>query len=128
MFSRILAAVGVGSLIGLLYLLYTTTPVEAGAIGVLGVFLLSYILLVVSLTFFIFFVHALLLRVFFGDMERRAPAQFSLKRSYYYASILALGPVIIVSLQSVGEYGVGELFLVLFLLALGCLYVSRQTT
>lgn len=127
MFSRILAIIGVGSLIGLLYILQTTTPVEAGAVGVLGVFLLSYIVLVVALTFFIFLVHKLILRVFFGDMERRASGAISFKKSYYYASILALGPVIVVSLQSVGKSGFGGLLLVLFLLGLGCLYVSRQT-
>lgn len=128
MFSRILATIGIGSFIGLLYILQTTTPVKAGAIGVLGVFLLSYIVLVVALTFFIFLVHKLIVRVFFGDTERRISANFSFKKSYYYASILALGPVIVVSLQSVGKSGFGELLLVLFLLTLGCLYVSRQTT
>ena len=128
MFSRILAVIGVGAAIGLVYMLQTTTPSEAGAVGVLTVFLLLYITLVSALAFFMFYAYKVIVKLFFGDIERRASSNFGLKRSYYYSSILALGPVMLISLYSVGRGGPLELFLVVALLALGCVYVSRQTT
>lgn len=128
MFSRILAIIGVGAAIGLGYMLQATTPTEAGAIGVLAVFLLLYVTLVSVLAFFMYFVHKLVVKLFFGDIERRVTTVFTLKRSYYYSSILALGPVMLISLRSVGKDGVLEVFLVIALLVLGCVYVSRQTT
>lgn len=127
MFSRILAAIGVGAAVGLVYVLQTSTPTEAGAVGVLTVFLLLYVTLVSSLAFFMYFAYKVILKLFFGDLERRTTSGFGLKKSYYYASILALGPVMLISLHSVGKGGVMELFLVVALLALGCVYVSRQT-
>ncbi|QHN42458.1 hypothetical protein GII36_01150 [Candidatus Mycosynbacter amalyticus] len=128
MLSKILVVIGVIAAVALGYVLNTTSPVEAGATGVLAVFLLSYIVSVVVLTFFVFWTYKLMLHVFYSDRTGHAGQQLSLRKAYYYASILALGPVILVSLRSVGQAGAVQLFLVLALLALGCLYVSRQTS
>ena len=110
------------------YILTSTAPTDAGATGVLAVFLLSYIVSVVVLTFFIFVAHRIITRLFYSDRTGRVADDVTLRRSYYFASILALGPLILVSLRSVGRVGVVELMLVLFLLAIGLLYVSRQTS
>lgn len=128
MFSRFLAVIGVFAALGLLYLLQTTTPTEAGAMGVLAVFLLLYITLVSLLAFFLFYTYKIIVKLFFADIERRIAARFTFKKSYYYASILALGPVMLISLRSVGKAGLVELFLVAILLIVGCVYVSRQTS
>lgn len=128
MLTKILVVVGVAAAVALGYLLNSTSPVEAGATGVLAVFLLSYIVSVVVLTFFVFLIHKLLLHVFYSDRTGHVGQQVSMRKSYYYASILALGPVILVSLRSVGQAGLLQLLLVVVLLALGCLYVSRQTS
>lgn len=128
MLTKILVVIGVAAAIGLGYVLNSTSPVEAGATGVLAVFLLSYIVSVVVLTFFIFLTYKLMLHLFYSDRTGHAGQQLSLRKAYYYASILALGPVILVSLRSVGQAGIVQLLLVLALLVLGCLYVSRQTS
>lgn len=129
MLQKLLAIVGIASCVGLIYLLNSTTPSTAGAFGVLMVFFLSYVSLVAVIAFFIFWTYRLIKRVFYSETNSlQSPQEFSFKQSYYYASVLALGPVLLVSLKSVGKAGTVEAFLVLFLMILGCIYVSRQTS
>ena len=120
--------VGVLVSVALGYMLMFTSPVEAGATGILLVFLLSYILSVVVLTFFIFMTHRVVIRLFYSDRTGHIADKVTFRRSYYFASILALGPILLVSLRSVGQVGVVELLLVGALLVVGCVYVSRQTS
>jgi NADH:ubiquinone oxidoreductase subunit 3 (subunit A) len=51
----------------------------------------------------------------------------SLKHAYYYSSVVALAPVIITSMESVGALGVYEVGLVIFLVIIGCVYVAKRT-
>ncbi|MGO3702214.1 MAG: hypothetical protein ACTJG2_03450 [Candidatus Saccharimonadales bacterium] len=127
MLHRFISVVGIAAAIALVYLLSATTPTQAGAIGVLAVFLLSYIVLAVALTFFIFWLHKIIVRVFYSDKPAKV-SEFGLRKAYYYSSILALGPVMMVSLRSVGQDGPVEYGLIAFLLFLGCVYVSRQAS
>lgn len=122
MLARILSIVGLVSAGLLLILLTTTTPSMVGAPGILAVFILIYATILCGLTFLLWVGFKLIrpLRLF------RQSAVFSLRQSYYYASVLALGPVIIISLQAVGGVGLYEIGLVCLFLALGCLYVSRR--
>lgn len=128
MLGKFISVVGIVSAVTLLYILQTTTPTEAGAMGVLAVFLLSYVMLTVAFTFFIFWLYRLIAKVFYSDKVTGANEAFSLRKSYYYSSILALGPVMMVSLRSVGKDGPAEYLMIAFLLFLGCVYVSRQTS
>lgn len=129
MLHKILVIAGILASAGLLYVLNFTTPSGAGATGVLSVFLLSYVVLVSITSGFIFWTYKLIKRVFYSDTNAiYDPSEFSFKQSYYYASIIALGPVLLVSLKSVGKAGISEALLVVFLLVLGCIYVSRQTS
>ena len=128
MFTNFLSIVGVAAAIGLGYLLLSTTPAEAGAVGVLGVFLLFYVVSVVVLTFFIFWFYKLLQRVFYSDRTGQAGRELSMRRAYYFASVLALTPVMFMGLRSVGKLDLVTVGLVCVLMALGCLYVSKQTS
>ena len=128
MFQKIVGIVGSLAAVCLLVILNITTPPQAGAIGVLTVFLLSYVVSVVVLAFFLFYVYKVVVKLFYSDRAQSIGRTFGFKRAYYYSSILALGPVMLVSLRSVGRVGPLELFLVILLLLLGCFYVSRQTS
>ncbi len=128
MVQKIIGIVGIVAAGLLVYILNATTPTEAGALGVLAVFLLSYILLAAALTFFIFWLYRVVIRVFWSDKPDTGRQHFTLKKSYYYSSVLALGPVMMVSLRSVGQDGWVQYGLMLFLLFLGCVYVSRQAS
>lgn len=126
MLNKIISAVGIISAGILLYILQETTPTEAGAMGVLAVFLLSYITLTIVLTYFIFWLYRLVDKVFYSDKQQSSIDRFDLRKSYYFSSVLALGPVMMVSLSSVGRGGLMEYGLVGLLLFLGCIYVSKR--
>lgn len=126
MLNKIISAVGIISAGILLYILQETTPTEAGAMGVLAVFLLSYITLTIVLTYFIFWLYRLVDKVFYSDKQQSSIDRFDLRKSYYFSSVLALGPVMMVSLSSVGRGGLMEYGLVGLLLFLGCIYVLKR--
>lgn len=112
----------------LLYLLTHTSPVQAGAFGVLGVFILLYVVTVVGLSFLLFGFHRGLVKLLYADRAERLTAEFTLKKSYYLASVLALAPVIYISLRSVGRAGIGEVLLIVVLMVVGSIYIFRQTS
>lgn len=129
MLAKILISAGLVSA-GLLFVILTTvTPSTAGAFGILAVFLLSYISTLSAFTFLVWLLGQLISKLS-NQFKKRAGSNTSLtlKKAYYYSSILALAPVIIVSLQSVGEVGVYEIGLVGIFLVLGCVYVAKRST
>jgi hypothetical protein len=127
MLARILSLAGLVSTGLLLILVMTTTPASAGAFGILAVFVLIYIVMLCILSFVIWTAAKTSNKL--GKELHISKKEYvvSLKKSYYYSSVLALGPVIIISLQTVGSIGIYELSLVALLLILGSLYVSRRT-
>lgn len=128
MLAKLLVIIGLVST-GLLLILVTTTPPSvAGATGILAVFLLSYIAIVCGVTFLIWALAKVVNKMAKGAGSLRANYGISLKKSYYYSSVVSLGPVIVVSLQSVGGIGIYEACLVLLFIALGCIYVARRTS
>ena len=112
----------------LLIIVNTTTPAEAGAAGMLLVFVLSYVVLTALLSCGIWLVARLVARVYPRRVAKgRSRESIGLRQAYYYATVLALAPVILLSLQSVSGVGMYEIALVTLLVCLGCIYVSRRT-
>ncbi len=127
MLARILIITGLVSAGLLLILITTSTPATAGAFGILAIFLLGYTVTLSLLTFFIWATAKLVNKIGHEIHVLRKSYVVSLKKSYYYSSIIALGPVLIISLQSVGGIGIYELSLVGIFILLGCIYVARRT-
>lgn len=128
MLSKALVVVGVISAVLLIVILNTTTPDSAGATGVLGVFIVGYLLVLSALTFLLFGISKAVTRVTNTITVQKPVESLSLRRAYYYSTVIAFAPVIIVSMQSVGGVGVYELGLIILLVAIGCLYVTKRTT
>ncbi|RYF29224.1 MAG: hypothetical protein EOO17_02215 [Chloroflexi bacterium] len=105
----------------------TTTPKSAGAMGVLGVFVLGYVIALGVISFMVYGLSKTVTTIINRVAVRRPVVSMTLKKSYYYASVIALAPVIIISLQSVGSVGVYEVALITLLVAIGCLYVAKRT-
>jgi hypothetical protein len=127
MLARILMIAGLVATGLLLILVTTVTPNSAGAVGILAVFLLSYTVIVCLLTFLIWLSARLVSKMGKEIRVFRKDYSISLKKSYYYSSVISLGPVIVISLQSVGGVGIYEMALVVVFIALGCLYIVRRT-
>lgn len=110
----------------LIILVNTTTPYSAGPFGILAIFGLSYILLVVISAYLLHYISLLISRISMLLISRKPFEQVSLKRSYYYATVIAAAPIMLVGLQSVGSVGPYELLLVSIFVVIGCLYVSKK--
>lgn len=59
---------------------------------------------------------------------KRPPGRLSLARAYYFSTVLALGPVMVIAMQSIGSFGLYELLLIGVFLAVGILYISKRSS
>lgn len=112
---------------GLAVILQTTTPATIGPLGVLTVFILLYVSVLGGLTFLLFEGSRVIARAA-RKMKLRQPARaMPLGRAYYFSTVLALGPVILIGMQSVGTVGFYEVLLVAAFITLGCVYISKRS-
>ena len=126
MLKKILIGNAVLSGGALAILIATTTPATAGAFGVLCIFLLAYLLLVSFGTFSLYWLSRCVAHIMKLVSSVRPVEKMSLKHAYYYATILAIAPVVMVSMASVGTVGLYDVGLILVLEFLGCLYVTKR--
>lgn len=108
-------------------LLNTTNPSTAGPLGVLAIFILMYMLVLGALTFLLAAGSRLWARVAAGFAVARPIQPLSLRRSYYFASILALAPIMILAMNSVGEVGIYDLLLVALFATIATIYVAKRS-
>ncbi len=127
MLAKFLVGMLVVSVLLLTFVLNVTTPNSAGATGILAVFVLTYLVALSALTFFMYGVSRLIVRLSRGVTIKKPLRALTLKQSYYYSSVVALAPVILTSMQSVGVLGIYEVGLVIFLVVIGCIYVTKRT-
>ena len=99
--------------------LNVTSPLQSGPLSVLTAFALFYL-----------FVVALLYAVMVGIF--RAGQLFGWKKFYpgrqlyYVVSVIALGPVFLIALNTLGQLEFKEVVLVTLLILVGCFYVVRR--
>lgn len=108
-------------------LLQTTTPATIGPLGVLVVFVLLYVAALAIATFLIHHGSHWLAKASRAVTVKRPLTPLGFTRSYYFASILALVPVMLIGMQSVGEIGLYDLLLVVAFAVIACFYVAKQT-
>jgi hypothetical protein len=127
MLGRVIAVSSIGAAIVLAILLQMTKPATVGPLGILIVFILMYVSVLGALTFLMFGISKLIVRLS-GSVTIRRPLQpLGLKRSYYFSSVIALAPVIVIGMQSVGEVGFYDLLLVVIFVSIGCVYIAKRT-
>ncbi len=126
MIGKLLIGMGIVSGMVLIALLNMTTPASAGAFGILAVFISAYLLTTIIMTFGLYGISQLIAFLGRTFSVRRPLETLTIRRSYYYATIVSLAPVIIVSMQSVGGVGIYELALIALLVFLGCVYVTKR--
>lgn len=126
MLGKVLAVLSLLAFALLSAIIYTTTPATIHPVGILIVFVFIYVLALGVLTFFIVGASWLLSRL----PSRRGKVQRSrraiVKGAYLYASVLALAPVMILGMRSIGQTGVYETFLVVIFEIVACFYIAKQ--
>lgn len=126
MLKRILLISTVLSGVLIILILLFTTPTQVGVAGILSFFILAYIFLLGLLTGLLYlssYTFSLLTK---NRVMSRPTKQMSLKKAYYYGTIAALAPVLLVAMQSFGNISFFEFGLVLIFVAIGCFLVSKR--
>lgn len=127
MMVRIIGIAGLGAALFVLLLINGTTPSTVGPLGILAVFLCMYVILVSTLTLILWQGSYILQRVAKGLTVRRPLRVLTLRRAYYFSSVIGLAPVILIAMQSVGRVGFYEVGLVSIFVLIGCVYVAKRS-
>jgi hypothetical protein len=104
----------------------TTAPASAGPMGILGVFVFMYVSALGVLTFLLYGVSTTMTKLIGAITDKAQPIAFTLRKSYYYASVVALAPVMLVAMQSVNEVGFYQLLLVVIFVVIAWVYITKR--
>ena len=126
MLPRILAPLSLASLCVLTLMLVFTSPATAGPFGLLVIFVSAYLTFVGAISFFLFGINRLIAMVAAGMAARTPPKTLEFRKAYYFSTVLAAAPVMLIGLQSVRSIGIYEILLVVIFEVVACLYVSRR--
>lgn len=121
MLIRLALSTAILSTMVLLLLLNITSPSTANPMGVLTVFAALYVFSVA--------VVAVCISVS-GTIKRRLKPQalrMDDRKTYYYATIVGVAPVILLAIQSIGGVGVYDVLMVSAFEIIACIYISKQT-
>ena len=123
MLGKVLAMTTLMAFVLLSALLQSTSPSTIHPLGILVIFVLIYTLALGVLTFFVFGVSRA--AGLFTKRARKLQAM-SIQRAYYFASVLALAPVMYMGICSIGRTGVYELALIVVFEIIACFYIAKR--
>jgi hypothetical protein len=126
MLQHVIAIITIASLGLLGIMLSSTTPANAGALGLLVIFISAYLACLGLISFFLYGVTRVIAYVSAGFTLRKPFKVLPFQRAYYFSTVLAAAPVLLIGLQSVNSVGIYEVLLVLVFVGIGCVYVSRR--
>lgn len=128
MLGKTLAICSFVSLGLLMFIVNMTTPSTIGPLGILVVFVLMYLVFLGAISFALYFLNPLIKRFArFAHIGASArSASWSMKRSYYYSSVVSLAPVMVVGMQSVSDISIYDLALVVLFVLLSCVYITKR--
>ncbi|HEY1086025.1 MAG TPA: hypothetical protein VGE34_04885 [Candidatus Saccharimonadales bacterium] len=126
MLGKILTLSTLAALIVLSFLMQSTSPSEAGPLTILLVFFLLYIIAVGVMSWVIYGASFIVMTLTASLKSNKPLHQLSMIHSYYYASILALAPIMLLAITSVTQIGIYEIGLVIAFVALAIFYVKKR--
>jgi hypothetical protein len=122
MLGKVLALSTLLAFVFLSALLQSTSPSTIHPAGILIVFILLYVLALGTLTFCLYGISRIAI-----TLSRHAPeGVMSLQQAYYYASVLALAPVMILGARSIGRTGTYDVVLIMLFECIACFYISKR--
>lgn len=126
MLQRVITIITLTSLCLLTLMLVFTTPASAGPFGLLLIFISAYLTCLGLISFFLYGVMRIISFISSGLTVKKPLQPLSFRRAYYYSTILAAAPVMLIGLQSVGSVGIYEFILVVVFEVIGCLYITKR--
>lgn len=116
------------AVLGLFLVFSLTDPLSAGPAGMLLVFFLVYVLF--ASVFFIFLTVGIKLISRLVNKYRKVNLKewrVGVRKSYYIASVLAFGPVLLLAMQSVGQLQPRDVILATVFLVIAIFYVIKRS-
>lgn len=89
-------------------------------------FITAYLTFVGVVSFFLFGMNRLIIMVGANMSVRKPLRPMEFRRAYYFSTVLAAAPVMLIGLQSVQSVGVYEIALVALFEIVACVYISRR--
>lgn len=126
MLEKIILVITLGALSFLLVLLQMTTPSTAGPAGILAVFFLLYLFFLGLFTWIIQTAGWVLGKLMRPVSIKKRLTPPSLSHSYYLSSVLAIAPIMLIGIGSVGEFNLYEIMLVILFIGIGFFYVQKH--
>lgn len=120
MSGRFFIILSLVSAIFLAVMMNITTPSDIGPFGVLVFFTLFYVFclgITITLCRGVLMLKKKMQKKEVGDTT---------KKSYFYGSILAFAPILLVFMRSFGELNVLEILLVVLFVIVSCFYISKK--
>ncbi len=107
------------SFVGLAVLLNRTNPLDVGPAGILLVFGLAYVF--ISSALYLLLTLVIMLLAYFVNIGAA-----SRRKLYYLSSILAIAPVFLLALNSIGQLELKDFILVVFLVGFASFYIAKR--
>lgn len=126
MLEKIVAASTIVSLCLLALLLNITSPTSIGPFGILVVFIFGYVSSLGVVAYFLYIVSRFIAHISLVFTVKKPIAPMTFKIAYYYSTVLAAAPIMLIGLQSVGAVGFYEVVLVILFTFIGCVYITKR--
>jgi hypothetical protein len=126
MLEKVVTIVAITSLCLLTILLNVTTPTTIGPFGILAVFILGYMSLLGVMAYFFYSFSRLIAHLSMAFTVKKPIRAVTFMRAYYYSTVMAAGPIMLIGLQSVGSVGLYEFGLVFIFCLMGCVYITKR--
>ena len=125
MLGKVLAVSSLCAFVLLSALMQATTPSSIHPLGILAVFVLIYVLALGVLTLFVFW-GSRIMQLLQSRAWIKGVGELSLRRAYLYGSVLALAPVMVAGIASIGRLDFYQVLLVVLFECGACFYVARR--
>jgi hypothetical protein len=123
MLAKTLALSTLSAFVILSALLQSTTPSTIHPLGILVIFILLYVVALGVLTFCLYGCWSLVVKT---TARTSLKHDITLQRAYYFASVLALAPVMLIGIRSIGRTSVYDTVLVILFEIIACFYITRR--
>jgi len=129
MFAKIITIMTVIAAGLLIFVMTNYNPTQVGPAGILTVFFLLYVMFVGVFTALIRWSSWIirLLQRWMKFTRAKPPQELSTQKAYYLASVVALAPVMLIGIGSVGSLHWYEVVLVGIFVAIGYFYIERRS-
>jgi len=127
MFGRIITLAGLTAAIALGLLMQSTNPATTGPVGILAVFFCIYVIFLSFFTWAIYGSNLILTELLKASFRKRTITAMRMQKAYYLASVIALAPIILLAMNSVGSMGIYDIILIVIFVAIGVFYIQKRS-